>query len=96
MKKKKKTSSLKKFFILHFCQRNLLQKPWTKILLLVNVGSLEKRSNHAAKILSTKTEKSKGLCTWKWGTPGAYRRASKSVEGFLLFQSDNGAHDLKR
>ena len=41
-----------------------------KILLLANAGSLEKRSNHAAKILRTKNEKSKGLFTWRWGTPG--------------------------
>ena len=32
---KKKLVSLKKVF--HFCSRNLLQKPWTKILLLVNL-----------------------------------------------------------
>ena len=66
----KSAVSLKKFFILHFCSRNLLQKPWTKILLFVNVGSLEKRSNHAAKILRTKNEKPKGLFTLMWGTPG--------------------------
>ena len=38
--KKKILVSLKTFFIL-----NVLQKPWTKFLLHVKVGSLEKRSN---------------------------------------------------
>ena len=39
-----------------------------KILFLANVGSLEKKSNHAAKILRTKNEKSnKGLFTWRGG-----------------------------
>ena len=39
-----------------------------KILLLVNVGSLEKRSNRAAKILRTKNEKTKG-CLHGGGAP---------------------------
>ena len=37
---------------------NKLQKPWTKILLVVNVGSLEKRSNQP-KYKETKTRSPK-------------------------------------
>ena len=40
---------------------NQLQKPWTKILLVVNVGSLEKRSNQP-KYREQKHEKSKDYC----------------------------------
>ena len=36
------------------------QKPWTKILLVVNVGSLEKRSNQPK--YKYKNEKSKDYC----------------------------------